>query len=98
MIMVLVTVILTTKSVCLTAMFCLCVCVFAAYVPRSQRNALSTSDINTSSLSSSTGLSRSASLRSRLRNGETESTPEDDRKKEETKESRKECKKVIVVF
>ena len=76
-------------------MFCLCV---TAYVPRSQRNALSTSDINTSSLSSSTGLSRSASLRSRLRNGETESTPEDDRKKEETRETKKECKQIVVVL
>ena len=73
------------------------VCV-TAYVPRSQRNALSTSDINTSSLSSSTGLSRSASLRSRLRNGETESTPEDDRKKEETRETKKECKQIVAVL
>ena len=75
----------------------LCVFVCAtAYVPRSQRNALSTSDIN-SSLSGSAGLSRSASLRSRLRNGEAESTPEDDRKKEETRETKKaECKQTVL--
>ncbi|KAL8621929.1 hypothetical protein ACOMHN_046133 [Nucella lapillus] len=62
--------------------------VTSTYVPRSQRNALSTSDIN-SSLSSSSGVSRSASLRSKLRNGEAESTPDDDRKKEETRETKK---------
>ncbi|XP_070190177.1 protein phosphatase 1 regulatory subunit 12A-like isoform X10 [Littorina saxatilis] len=59
----------------------------SSYVPRSQRNALSTSDINSSSLSSS-GVTRSASLRSsRFRNGETETAAEDDKKKDETKKT-----------
>ncbi|KAK7497256.1 hypothetical protein BaRGS_00011550, partial [Batillaria attramentaria] len=53
----------------------------SSYVPRSQRNALSTSDINSSSLgSSSTGLSRSTSLRSKLRNAP--STEKEGEKKE----------------
>ncbi|KAK6169585.1 hypothetical protein SNE40_020608 [Patella caerulea] len=60
----------------------------SAYIPRSQRNALSTSDINNTSLGgSSSNLSRSSSTRSRLRNGEVESK---EVPKENTEESKRE--------
>ncbi|XP_055954452.1 protein phosphatase 1 regulatory subunit 12A isoform X11 [Patella vulgata] len=58
----------------------------SAYIPRSQRNALSTSDINNTSLGGSSNLSRSSSTRSRLRNGEVETK---EVPKENTEESKR---------
>lgn len=46
-----------------------------------QRNALSTSDIN-ASLRGTAGISRTPSLRDRLRNGEADKKPEEDTRKE----------------
>ncbi|XP_067675907.1 protein phosphatase 1 regulatory subunit 12A-like isoform X19 [Haliotis asinina] len=59
----------------------------SAYIPRSQRNALSTSDTNTTtSLTGSSSLARTSSYRSRLRNGEVSSREEEQKSaKEEPK-------------
>ncbi|XP_046326411.2 protein phosphatase 1 regulatory subunit 12A-like isoform X16 [Haliotis rufescens] len=72
----------------------------SAYIPRSQRNALSTSDTNTTtSLTGSSGLARTSSYRSRLRNGEVSSREEEQKtareepKKDESKKADHEEKK-----
>ncbi|XP_071112924.1 protein phosphatase 1 regulatory subunit 12A-like isoform X9 [Haliotis cracherodii] len=72
----------------------------SAYIPRSQRNALSTSDTNTTtSLTGSSGLARTSSYRSRLRNGEVPSREEEQKsvreepKKDESKKADHEEKK-----
>ncbi|XP_046326312.2 protein phosphatase 1 regulatory subunit 12A-like isoform X3 [Haliotis rufescens] len=71
----------------------------SAYIPRSQRNALSTSDTNTTtSLTGSSGLARTSSYRSRLRNGEVSSREEEQKtareepKKDESKKDHEEKK------
>ncbi|XP_041351502.1 protein phosphatase 1 regulatory subunit 12A-like isoform X9 [Gigantopelta aegis] len=66
----------------------------SSYIPRSQRNAVTSSDpANTSSLTAgSTGLSRTSSLRSRIRNGELDDTRNELSSKEhktDTKEDNK---------
>ncbi|XP_067675906.1 protein phosphatase 1 regulatory subunit 12A-like isoform X18 [Haliotis asinina] len=72
----------------------------SAYIPRSQRNALSTSDTNTTtSLTGSSSLARTSSYRSRLRNGEVSSREEEQKsakeepKKDESKKADHEEKK-----
>ncbi|XP_067675904.1 protein phosphatase 1 regulatory subunit 12A-like isoform X16 [Haliotis asinina] len=71
----------------------------SAYIPRSQRNALSTSDTNTTtSLTGSSSLARTSSYRSRLRNGEVSSREEEQKsakeepKKDESKKDHEEKK------